>query len=160
MGHVVEALVVRALALPPGGPALPARAVTLRQGLALLPLTDALVAHAVAAFAPAAADDHTPDPPYTELPKLRGAVLRWMRALVGDAEPFAYLETDYAGARARQAAAVWRGAALTYGPRRANIGPINEALALLGVHGVGTNDAFDAVGLARHRTTADWLSAP
>jgi hypothetical protein len=162
VGHVVEAFVMRTVALPAGGLG-PGRAIALRQGVSLVPLTGAVAAHAAAVFPAAggagAAAGAAPAPPLADLPKLGAAALAWMQSLAGDAAPFVYFETDYDGGRARQAAAAWRGAALVYGPRRGNIGPINEALALLGVHGVGANDAFDAVGLAHHRTTDAWFAA-
>ena len=165
MAHVVEAFVVRSGALAAGALG-PARVIALRQGVSLVPVTRAVLAHAAAAF-PAAAGaaarpaDAAGAPPvlFADLPKLDAAALAWMHSLAGATAPFAYLETDYDGGRARQAAAVWRGGALVYGPRRGNIGPINEALAHLGVHGVGTSDAFDAVGLGRHRTTEEWFAA-
>ena len=156
MGHVVEAFLSNALALAPGRPAPPARVIALRQGVVLIPMTEALLAHAQAAIDGAGAERTSPFP---ELVKLTAAALAWMRGVVGDEATFVYVETDYDGGRARQAAAAWRGAKLVYGPRRGNVGPINEALALLGVHGVGANDGFDAVGLGRLRTTEEWASA-
>ncbi|WP_125931874.1 hypothetical protein [Thiosocius teredinicola] len=71
-----------------------------------------------------------------------------------------YVETDYFGGVGEQGAAAFSGGQLSYGPFYAEIGPINEALASIGVtvseHAV---DEFDAVGLNRHRHTDDWLEA-
>jgi hypothetical protein len=69
-----------------------------------------------------------------------------------------YFETEYFGGTGSQGAAVFRAGEVAYGPKAAVSGPINEALALLGVRtpSVGT-DAFEAVGLGRHRRTDDWL---
>lgn len=71
-----------------------------------------------------------------------------------------YFETDYFGGMGAQGAAVFADGELAYGPASAESGPINEALALLGV--VVTppaKDAFDAVGLGQHRHAEGWLES-
>lgn len=71
-----------------------------------------------------------------------------------------YFETEYFGGLGGQGAAVFADGALIYGPISAAIGPINEALALLGVAVTPpATDAFDAVGLGLHRSAEDWLKA-
>jgi hypothetical protein len=69
----------------------------------------------------------------------------------------AYIETEYFGGTGTQAAAVWEGGKIILAPRRADIGPINDALRLLGVTRTPTQDEFDVAGLRRHRRTEDWL---
>jgi len=66
---------------------------------------------------------------------------------------FAYIETEYSGGAGTQGAAVFQSGALKFGPKRAEIGPINEALAMLGMtSGDPPDDAFERVGLGRHRS--------
>jgi hypothetical protein len=74
------------------------------------------------------------------------------------ASPIMYFETEYFGGNGGQGAAVFSGGALTFGPEWAEIGPINTALALLGVRVIApAQDEFETVGLYRHRSTEDWL---
>jgi hypothetical protein len=69
----------------------------------------------------------------------------------------AYVETEYFGGDGVQAAAVWEGGAIAFGPRQADAGPINEALRLLGVERTTAQDEFDTVGLGRHRRNEGWI---
>jgi hypothetical protein len=73
------------------------------------------------------------------------------------AGPLLYFETDYHGGSGGQGAILVANDKVMYGPSAAEIGPINEALRLIGVR-VGTaRDEFEAIGLHRHRHTDDWL---
>ena len=71
----------------------------------------------------------------------------------------AYIETDYFGGVGGQGAVVFDNGRLVFGPDWSAIGPINAALNFLGVpesdHGY---DAFDQLGLGRHRRTESWIS--
>ncbi|WP_431113075.1 IS3 family transposase [Variovorax paradoxus] len=71
-----------------------------------------------------------------------------------------YFETDYFGGRGSQGAALFRHGEITFGPAASTFGPINDALELLGVC-VATPavDAFQYVGLDRHRYAEGWLGA-
>ena len=70
--------------------------------------------------------------------------------------PVAYVETDYFGGFGEQNATVWReGKKKTY--KRKMFGPIDQALADIGVQSSPTEDEFDALGLGNHRTNDDWL---
>lgn len=71
--------------------------------------------------------------------------------------PIAYFETEYHGGTGDQVVVVFRGGQVAYGPRRGEIGPINEALRLLGIERLTQSDEFQAVGLWRHRFTEEWL---
>lgn len=69
-----------------------------------------------------------------------------------------YFETDYFGGPGGQGAVVMENENVIYGPVYADIGPINAALALLGVTvAAPARDEFETVGLDRHRSTEDWL---
>jgi len=69
-----------------------------------------------------------------------------------------YFETEYFGGSGVQGAAVFCDGATVFGPKAAEFGPINEALARLGVRVSSPGrDEFDTVGLDRHRHTEDWL---
>jgi hypothetical protein len=70
-----------------------------------------------------------------------------------------YIETEYFGGMGTQGAAVFLNGALVYGPKSAEIGPINEALHFVGVEiSAPADDEFETVGLNRHRSTEDWLA--
>lgn len=75
---------------------------------------------------------------------------------VGD---LAYIETGYFGGNGGQRAVAFRGGGLSFGPAYREIGPINEALSILGVRaGANARDEFDAVGLGKHRSNEDFRS--
>lgn len=69
----------------------------------------------------------------------------------------AYIETDYFGGSGDQGAVLYRTGTAIYGPERADIGPINEVLKLMGVQKGGSDfDEFDTAGLGRYRSNEDW----
>lgn len=72
--------------------------------------------------------------------------------------PIAYVETEYWGGEGHQAAAVWKDGQLVFGPAKGDIGTINAALKYLDASSEGHRDAFEAVGLHRHRLTDDWAN--
>lgn len=64
------------------------------------------------------------------------------------ATPIAFVETDYFGGTGGQGAVVFNDGAAIYGPEWGVIGPINRALALLGVEITPpSTDEFDTIGL-------------
>lgn len=71
-----------------------------------------------------------------------------------------YFETDYWGGEGTQGAVAYATGEIIFGPRSSEqIGPIDEALKLLGVEVVPpAYDEFDAIGLRSHRQTEDWLA--
>ncbi|GMV30811.1 MAG: hypothetical protein AMXMBFR59_29360 [Rhodanobacteraceae bacterium] len=71
-----------------------------------------------------------------------------------------YFETEYFGGMGTQGAAVFRDGEIVFGPQSAELGPINNALAVLGVRPQAPAiDEFETVGLQRHRSIAEWLAA-
>ena len=69
-----------------------------------------------------------------------------------------YFETEHFGGNGRQGAVVFQNGTAVFGPKSAEHGPINEALACLGVRvAAPAHDEFETVGLIRHRHTEDWL---
>lgn len=65
----------------------------------------------------------------------------------------AYIETEYWGGTGDQGAVVFQAGMITFGPKRAPCGVINEALAKLGVVSTDpTIDAFDHLGLGQYRS--------
>ncbi|SFU40531.1 hypothetical protein SAMN05216350_101781 [Polaromonas sp. YR568] len=71
-----------------------------------------------------------------------------------------YFETEYFGGEGAQGATVFRDGTIVLGPKSAETGPINEALALLGVRVIApARDEFETLGLDRHRHTEDWLGS-
>ncbi|MDO8331687.1 MAG: hypothetical protein Q7T36_14570 [Fluviicoccus sp.] len=74
--------------------------------------------------------------------------------------PLAYVEMEYFAGAGIQGAAVFRDGKLLMQPVSAGIGPVNLALGLLGVRVAGDQqDAFEAIGLYRHRHTEEWVAA-
>lgn len=71
-----------------------------------------------------------------------------------------YFETEYFGGEGTQGAAVFRDGELVFGPQSAELGPINNALALLGVKPLPPAiDEFETVGLQRHGDNDSWLES-
>lgn len=68
-----------------------------------------------------------------------------------------YFETEYFGGTGTQGAAVFSRGNLIFGPKSEEIGPINDALRILGVEVGCMRDEFEAIGLNRYRHTEDWL---
>lgn len=152
MGHAIQAIV-----LAPGvairDPE-PSHLVTvaLPQGFALVPLTDELFDELRTLY-----PSEEPDP-HAEFWKLSAPVLRFvLRLSRGGA--VAYLETEYSGGAGEQAAASWRAGSAAVHPRRADVGPINEALRSLGAQAGDARDEFEALGLQRFRDLDALLDA-
>ncbi|MCZ1009547.1 hypothetical protein [Streptomyces lydicus] len=138
------------------------RPASIGQGLALIPMTDALSD----SFAAAAAADDDADgvgiPGFWRLTEGCGKTLADWSA----AGPVAYVEAEYFGGVGEQQAAVWDGGALVLGPLHAQEGrafppagsPISQALRRLGVVAGAGEDEFSAVGLDRHRDGRAWIA--
>ncbi len=128
-----------------------ARVVPLGQGLSLLPLAEALF------------DAGVPD-----LEEFWTAPTGFERLLAACSEhgAVAYVEAEYFGGTGTQSAQVWDNGETVLGPLHvaedepdpADGSPISQALRRLGVIRGDHFDEFAAVGLGRHRDTADWLS--
>src|SRR5262245_1123211 len=124
--------------------------VPLMDGLALLPLRD----EDFASFLPAQLGD------YPEGFRHLSAQLSSALSDASAGVSLMYFETEYFGGMGFQGAAVFRDGALVFGPQSADIGPINQALALLGVRVTApAHDEFETVGLHRHRHTDGWLES-
>jgi hypothetical protein len=81
---------------------------------------------------------------------------KWVRA-VSEGATVAYLETEYFGGEGFERSAVFRDRDLILGPL-VGAGAINQALRALGVVAEPGREAFDTLGLGRHRTLEEWLS--
>ncbi|HVF68275.1 MAG TPA: hypothetical protein VM914_11455 [Pyrinomonadaceae bacterium] len=150
MGYYLQAVIGRAsldgdLRLPS------ARVITLRQGLRMIPLTDALFEEIQASL---------PDggEPLERFEKFSPAVARWVQEL-STRGLAAYVEAEYFGGTGGQAAVVWRHGETVFGPVHSD-DAINRALRVFGVEAGGGLDEFDAVGLGLRRSTDDWLEGP
>ena len=155
MGYTLEAVVGSVGVLAVATSRLPAAVVVpLRQDLALLPMTDELFD---------AVTDGSVDRPlgFRTLPGgFDRALASW-----SSAGPIAYVEAEFFGGVGTQRAALWVAGELVLGPVSVSEdrpfvpeeGPVSRVLARLGVRRDGHRDEFDAVGLGRHRSTADWL---
>ncbi|WP_155375733.1 hypothetical protein [Catellatospora vulcania] len=147
-----EDLLREAAARQPG-----AFVVPLRQGLALIPMTDELFA--------AATDGSRGDGlRFWKLPGgFENVLAEWSKA-----GPLGYVEAGYAGGSGTQRAALWADGELSIGPMFVDVNepfpaigsPISQVLVFLGATRRRRDpDEFVAVGLDRCRVTEDWLVA-
>ncbi|MEU6683013.1 hypothetical protein [Streptomyces sp. NPDC046832] len=132
-----------------------ARSASVGQGLALVPMTDALF-DAVADGSGVGAAGFR---------RLTGGfeqtLARW-----SEAGPVAYVESEYFGGVGEQRAVVWEGGAVELGPLHVGEGepfvsagsPVSQALRRLGAVARAGRDEFSAVGLDRHRHTEAWIA--
>ena len=135
-----------------------ARSAPLGQGLALMPLTGALVD----SLAAGGADGTTGPSGFEWLPGgFDGRLAAWSAA-----GPVACVEAEYFGGVGEQRAAVWDGGGLVLGPLLAEEGepfpadgsPVSQALRRLGVRAGAGEDEFSAVRLDRHRYSERWIT--
>ena len=134
----------------------------LRQDFALLPVTPQLVQELTGTPPDYAIDEPGPEAPFTLIlsPALTEVLARWSQR-----GQLAYVEAEFAGGVGHQAAAVWLGGALTWGPHfnAALDGPrrdwpINAALIQLGAEPGRWIDPFAELGLHVERSTEGWLA--
>lgn len=155
MAYTLEAFIGSAEALHVAATRWPAAAVVpLADGLALVPMTDDLV------------NTHTDGATEQVLGfwRLPGGFEKEL-ASWSSTGSVGYVEAEYFGGTGTQRAALWVEGELALGPlwqgEDETVGPqgspISQLLARLGVKRDGYRDEFDAIGLGRHRATADWL---
>ncbi|WP_018546821.1 hypothetical protein [Streptomyces sp. LaPpAH-108] len=155
MGYELRAVIADWARLESTARELPAaRLAPLAQGLALLPLTDAL-------FAADTDGSEVTALGFRGLPDGFEAMLaRWSAA-----GPVACVEAEVFGGVGEQRAAVWEGGAVVLGPLHvdedepfpAEGSPVSRALRRLGVRADAGRDEFDAVGLGRRRSSEEWV---
>ncbi|GAB3590286.1 hypothetical protein [Hymenobacter daeguensis] len=146
MGYTLRAFVGRADVLGLITDAYPeAVLVELGQDLCLIPLTEDLFDAVVKCV---------PSERIVPLGFLTAQLERQVVATIGE-RALGYLEAEYFGGHGEQAAVLWQGRRrLISGP---GAGAINTVLEQLGVTPTARHDAFDAVGLGKHRHIEDWL---
>ena len=146
MGYYLQAVIGRvSLECDFGFPS--ARVITLRQGLRMIPVTDALFDE-IQASLPGGGESQQ------RFEKFSPAVARWVRELSARGLA-AYVEAEYFGGTGGQGAVVWRQGETVLGPIHSD-DAINRALRVFGVEAGGGLDEFDAVGLGLQRSTDDW----
>ncbi len=127
----------------------------LPQGMALLPLTEAVAAEL--ALGPQAAA--------SELPPALGRGVLAFAIEVSQSTPVAFVSTCYFGGQGTQEALVWDKGALVVSPRATPAAdawpnsPISRALRTLGVVADDGLDEFDTAGLGKYRTTEKWAAS-
>lgn len=134
---------------------------TLRQEMALLPVTSELVEELTGTLPNFIDTEPCPDQPFRLVlsPALDGLLASWSRY-----GPVGYLEAESDYGLGYQSAVTWVGGAVGWGPAfdTAFTGPrrdwpINAALARLGVEPGDQVDLFTDVGLDVRRDTNGWL---
>jgi len=116
--------------------------VALPQAKALIPLTEDLrEKHEIPFLA-------LTDEGLDEMPKV-------IERLTARAKRVAYVEAEFFSGTGTQAAAIYEGGRLVFGPLLAE-NAISQALQQLGVSKDGCCDEFEALNLGRHRHTEDW----
>ncbi|MGW5669901.1 hypothetical protein [Micromonospora sp. NPDC003776] len=134
----------------------------LRQDFALLPVTPQLVQELTGDLPDFATGEPSAEQPFRLVLSraLADLLARWSRQ-----GPVAYLEAEFAGGLGHQAAAVWLGGEVSWGPhldrtldRSRADWPINAALARLGVEPGPWIDLFAELGLHLEGDTAGWLT--
>ncbi|MEU9268553.1 hypothetical protein AB0E04_24320 [Streptomyces sp. NPDC048251] len=132
-----------------------ARLASLGQGLALMPMTDALF-DSVADGSDAGALG------FWRLPGgFEKTLADWSAA-----GPVAYVEAEYFGGVGEQHAVVWEGGTIVWGPLQVPEGrpfppagsAISQALRRLGIVADAGEDEFSVVGLGRHRHSDGWIA--
>ena len=127
----------------------------LRDGFALVPITDGLAAE-LAQFAPSAEASWLPD----MKPGVRQIALR-----ISSDSPVAYVSTEYFGGDGGQDAMAWSQGEVIFSPQSQGYGEawpntsISRALRAIGVIAEQGKDEFDTLGLGRHRETHRWAEA-
>lgn len=151
MGHCVTGLIANPRVLASFAAARSLHApVSLQQGLALLPLRD----DDIDSFVKPSVSGRP-----TGFKYLSDEFVRELAA-ASLAGAILYFETDYAGGAGTQGAAVFDGGLVVFGPASSGRGPINRALASLGVRSdAAATDEFESVGLHHHRRTEDWMES-
>ncbi|MES2708552.1 MAG: hypothetical protein V4726_18305 [Verrucomicrobiota bacterium] len=119
-----------------------AAVVMLAQGMAIIPLTDALYGE----IGVGGEVDH--------FYKLSAHVEEWAER-ISHMAPVAYIEADFFGGAGDQSAIAWVDGERIIGPLHTD-NAINEILHFLGARVNSPLDEFDSVGLGRHRDTASW----
>lgn len=90
---------------------------------------------------------------------LSEAVKGALKKLSSGARRAAFIETDYWAGDGAQGATVYLDEVCIMEPRTESIGPVSQALRLLGVEvGNGMRDEFETAGLGRHRYNEDWIA--
>jgi hypothetical protein len=128
------------------------------QGFALLPITDDLAKELAAR--PGNNAPQRPKP----LPELSDG-LHALALEISRHAAVAYISTGYFGGQGGQNALVWRDGVLCFSPATPGYArswphtPISQALRAIGVVAEDGNDAFDTLGLGRHRDTQHWADS-
>ncbi len=153
MAHNIHAFIAPRAAVDGVGLECAAALVGLPQGLALLPITGELWS-----WIHGGTDAGEQRYRNLSLRRWDDADYAFLKSLARDATA-AYVETDYFGGGGEQAAVAARGGSIVFGPRRAEHGPVNAALRILGVRKQKDLDEFDTLGLRLFRDNGKLVRA-
>jgi hypothetical protein len=146
MSHSISGFVARADVLRAGTAHLrSAYVASLAQGFGFLPVTEEV-------------DEETGGrtAAYEQLYRLTDALAR-LGSAMSRGGAVAYVETDYFGGTGDQAAIAWKDGRIAFGPEKARMGAVSDALRRIGAAKGEARDEFEAVGLDRHRGNDDWM---
>jgi hypothetical protein len=152
MSHHIHGLVLHKTLLPAAKKLIPGgKGAALEQDFCFIPITDRVFEDLRSTY-PELADAEN------EFERLSAAVEFVAKELSLEGE-VAYIETEYWGGPGMQAAIVWKGGevVLSLSAKAPKVGPINKALAVLGVDLRGRLDEFDTLGLGRYRSSHAWF---
>lgn len=128
-----------------------ARLVRLGEGLSMVPLSEELLRE-IQRTASGEAPSRSPG----AFEFLTPPIEAWARSL-SRRGPIAYIETEYLAGEGYERCVLWQNSELALGPFD-GAGSVNQVLQALGVRTRPGQEAFDAVGLGRHRSLEGWLS--
>ena len=144
MGYYLQAIVGKQQMLAQQASAFQhARVVPLAQDIAIIPISDDLY------------DEIAGGGEVEGFEKLSPGIEEWAQR-ISVVVPVAYVEAEFFGGTGGQSAVAWSGGSRVLGPIHSQ-DAINETLRFFGARVGGAHDEFDAVGLGRHRDTADWI---
>jgi hypothetical protein len=146
MSHSISGFVARADVLRAGTAHLrSAYVASLAQGFGFLPVTEEV-------------DEETGGRTvaYEQFYRLTDALAR-LGSAMSRGGAVAFVETDYFGGTGDQAAIAWKDGRIAFGPEKARMGAVSDALRRIGAAKGEARDEFEAVGLDRHRGNDDWM---
>jgi hypothetical protein len=149
MGHLITGIITRKSDAKSIAAKIPFKQFhNLNQNFVIFPLTDDLI------------DMHIPSPQRFKFKQFTYLSEELINILsqASSGKLITYIETEYFGGEGVQAAIVFENGKIIFGPKQADIGPINNALKKMGVSKEpACRDEFESIGLASFRSCDEIL---